>query len=110
MKKFLILSTVILLFICGIFNTNNSADNCLQNSTTHVQSNNVYKNFDYNGDKFFISSNIQPPIEFIFENFGSSKNENFNIKTFFSTKARHLSIAQNKNIYEISFSSIPRAP
>ena len=112
MKKLFVFIAIIFSFVLGLTRTEASTYVSLPNEPVEIVAveENSYSAVTNVSDKYFISNNAPNTIEYIFENFGSSENDNFNINNIFITSELNSKIYNGKNEYLLSNSFNPRAP
>lgn len=112
MRKLFVFIAIIFSFVLGLARTEASTYVSLPNEPVEIVAveENSYNAVTNVSDKYFISNNVQNSIEYIFENFGSSENDNFNINNIFITSELNSKIYNGKNEYLLSNSFNPRAP
>ena len=81
MRKLFVFIAIIFSFVLGLARTEASTYVSLPNEPVEIVAveENSYNAVNNITDKYFISNNVQNSVEYIFENFGSSENDNFNI-------------------------------
>lgn len=111
MRKFLIFAAVIFMFLCGINQSNTANYYNAQTITVQIETTtDAYKTSDNQNDKYFTSNNIQTSQEILFEGFGSTENDYFDVNNLFTNYKNNLKPYSFTDVYLLSFSSVPRAP
>ena len=112
MRKLFVFIAIIFSFVLGLARTEASTYVSLPNEPVEIVAveENSYNAVTNVSDKYFISNNVQNSIEYIFENLGSSENDDFNINNIFITSELNSKNYNDKNEYLLSNSFNPRAP